>query len=52
MTSNKERIEALEARLGEVQDGMLRLEFGINDRMQHLDEDIKKLSEVLLSTKE
>ncbi|KAL9408780.1 hypothetical protein AB3S75_047212 [Citrus x aurantiifolia] len=48
MASDKERIEALEARLGEVQ----RLEFGINDKMQHLDEAINKLSEVVLSTKE
>ena len=46
MASDKERIEALEARLGEVQ----RLEFGINDKMQHLDEAINKLSEVPLTT--
>ena len=41
MTTNKERIEALEAGLGGVQDGMQRLEDTVN-----------KLSEILLSTRE
>ena len=41
MTTNKERIEALEAGLGGVQDGMQRLEDTVN-----------RLSEILLSTRE
>ena len=41
MATNKERIEALEAGLGGVQDGMQRLEDTVN-----------RLSEILLSTRE
>ncbi len=41
MATNKERIEALETRLGGVQDGMQRLEDTVN-----------RLSEILLSTRE
>ena len=41
MTSNKERIEALEVGLGRVQ-----------DRIQRLEEIVNKLSEALLPTKE
>ncbi|KAA8546792.1 hypothetical protein F0562_003221 [Nyssa sinensis] len=52
MASNKERIEALEAGLGGVQDGMQRLELGVTDKLRHLEETINKLSEALLSTKE
>jgi hypothetical protein len=51
-TSNKERIEALEARLGGVQDGMQQLELGVADKLHHLEETINKLSEAFLSTRE
>jgi len=50
--SNKERIEALEARLGGVQDGMQQLELGVADKLHHLEETINKLSEAFLSTRE
>ena len=43
MTTNKERIKALKARLGGVQDGMLRLELGVTDKLHHLEETINKL---------
>lgn len=52
MASNKERIEALEARLGGVQDGMHQLELGVTDKLHHLEETINKLSEAFLSTRE
>ncbi|KAL5565238.1 hypothetical protein UlMin_028402 [Ulmus minor] len=52
MASNKERIEALEAGLGGVQDGMLRMELGVTDKLHHLEETINKLSEAFLSTRE
>ncbi|KAJ0007378.1 hypothetical protein Pint_29904 [Pistacia integerrima] len=52
MASNKERIEALEARLGGVQDGLQRLELGVTDTLHRLEETINKLSEAVLPTKE
>jgi len=52
MASNKERIEALEAGLGGVQDGMQQLELGVTDKLHHLEETINKLSEAFLSTRE
>ena len=52
MASNKERIKALEAGLGGVQDGMQWLELGVTDKLHHLEETINKLSEALHSTKE
>ena len=48
MTTNKERLEALEAGFGGIQDGMQRLEETINRR---LEETVNRLSEVFLSTK-
>ena len=52
MASNKERIEALEAGLDGVQDGMHQLELGVTDKLHHLEETINKLSEAFLSTRE
>jgi hypothetical protein len=52
MASNKERIEALEAGLGGVQDGMQQLELGVADKLHHLEETINRLSEAFLSTRE
>ncbi|KAJ0014821.1 hypothetical protein Pint_21564 [Pistacia integerrima] len=45
MASNKERIEALEAGLDGVQDGMQRLELSVTDKLHRLEETINKLSE-------
>ena len=47
MTTNKERIEGLEAGLGGVQDGMQQLELAVTDKLHYLKETINKLSEVM-----
>ena len=51
MTTNKERIELLEGGLGGVQEGMQRMEVGITDKIQRLEETIAKLSEAFLSSR-
>ena len=51
MSTNKERIEHLEEGLGGVQDGMQRMEVGITDKIQQLEDTIAKLSEALLSSR-
>ncbi|KAL6350705.1 hypothetical protein AAG906_028162 [Vitis piasezkii] len=51
MTTNKERIELLEEKLGGVQEGMQRMEVGITDKIQRLEETIAKLSEAFLSSR-
>ncbi|RVW14863.1 Transposon Tf2-11 polyprotein [Vitis vinifera] len=52
MTTNKERIELLEEKLGGVQEGMQRMEVGITDKIQRLEETIaKQLSEAFLSSR-
>lgn len=51
MATNKERIEILEQGLGGVQDEMQRLESGMGDRLQRLEETLKALSKVVLSTR-
>ncbi|RVW74045.1 hypothetical protein CK203_056398 [Vitis vinifera] len=51
MTTNKERIELLEEKLGGVQEGMQRMEVGITDKVQRLEETITKLSEAFLSSR-
>ena len=50
MASNKEHIEALEIRLGGVQDGLQQMELGMADKFNHLEATIQKLLEALLST--
>jgi len=52
MASNKERIEALDARLGGVQDGMQQLELDVAGKLHHLVETINRSSETFLSTRE
>ncbi|KAA8538317.1 hypothetical protein F0562_027860 [Nyssa sinensis] len=52
MASNKERIEALEAGLGGVQDGLHKMEVGMADRFHHLEGTINRLSDLLLATQE
>ena len=51
MATNKERIKHLEEGLGGVQDGMQRMEAGITDKIQQLEDTIAKLSEALLSSR-
>ncbi|KAA8528308.1 hypothetical protein F0562_035663 [Nyssa sinensis] len=52
MASNKERIEALEAGLRGVQDGLHKMEVGMADRFHHLEGTINRLSDLLLVTQE
>ncbi|KAH9658745.1 hypothetical protein KPL70_023603 [Citrus sinensis] len=51
MATNKERTELLEAGLGSLQDGMNRMELGINDRLHHLEETLNKLTETIMASK-
>ncbi|KAH9696914.1 hypothetical protein KPL71_023390 [Citrus sinensis] len=51
MTTNKERIERIEADLGNLQDRMEQMEVGINDKLQRLEETINKLVESNNATK-
>ena len=43
MGTNKERIEHLESGLGIGQDGLQRMELGVNDKLQHLEETLHRL---------
>jgi hypothetical protein len=52
MGTNKERIEHLEIVLGEVQDGLHRMEIDIADRHRHLEETLNRLSDILLANQE
>ena len=45
MTTNKERIERIEADLESLQDRISRMEFGINDKLQRMEDTISKLAE-------
>jgi len=49
MGTNKERIEQLEAGLGEVQNGLHRMELGMIDKLHHLEGTLNRLSDVLLA---
>ncbi|KAH9647661.1 Wall-associated receptor kinase-like 22 [Citrus sinensis] len=51
MTTNKERIERVEAELGSMQDSMQRMEMGINDKLHHLEEVISKLADSISASK-
>ncbi|KAL9441130.1 hypothetical protein AB3S75_019745 [Citrus x aurantiifolia] len=51
MATNKERIEILEQRVRGLQDEVHKLRLEMNDRMQHLEESLKTLSNVVLSSK-
>ncbi|KAH7572795.1 hypothetical protein JRO89_XS03G0015500 [Xanthoceras sorbifolium] len=48
MANNKEKIELLEVGLGGVQNGLRRMELGLIDKIQQLEDTITKLSEALL----
>jgi len=52
MGTNKERIEQLEVRLDEVQNGLHRMELGMTDKLQHLEKTHNRLSDVLLADQE
>ncbi|KAA8546583.1 hypothetical protein F0562_002678 [Nyssa sinensis] len=52
MGTNKERIEHLEFGLGAIQEGLQRMEFGMNDKLHHFEEALNRLSNVLLSNPE
>lgn len=51
MTTNKERIEMLEQGVGDLQDEVQRLGLGMNNPMQRLEESLKALVNVVLSSK-
>ncbi|KAJ0020095.1 hypothetical protein Pint_31747 [Pistacia integerrima] len=52
MGTNKERIEHLESRLGAVQERLQQMEFGMNDKLHHLEEALNRLSNMLLANPE
>ncbi|GJT09596.1 hypothetical protein Tco_0856638 [Tanacetum coccineum] len=51
MASNKDRIENLEAALGQLKDGIAEMIVGFADKFQHLEDIVTKLSDVVLSGK-
>ena len=51
MTTNKERIENLEAGLVGVQGGFQRMEMDVGNKLHQLEEAISKLSEILRANK-
>ncbi|GJY17524.1 hypothetical protein Tco_0389015 [Tanacetum coccineum] len=51
MASNKDRIENLEAALGQIQDGIPEMKIGFADKFQHLEEIVTKLFDAVLSGK-
>lgn len=51
MTTNKERIEMLEQGVGDLEDEVQRLGLGMNNPMQRLEESLKALVNVVLSSK-
>lgn len=52
MGTNKEQIERLEARLGEAQDELHRMELGMANRLRHVEETLNRLFDVLLIDQE
>ena len=52
MSTNKERIESLEAGLDGLQDGAHRMELGMADKFNQLEATLNRISEVLFSNKE
>ncbi|GKC07813.1 hypothetical protein Tco_0999423 [Tanacetum coccineum] len=51
MASNKDRIENLEAALGQLQDGIAEMKISFADKFQHLEGIVTKLSDTVLSGK-
>ncbi|KAA8531390.1 hypothetical protein F0562_006114 [Nyssa sinensis] len=52
MTTNRERIENLEAGFGAMQDGLHQMELDMADKLHHLEETLNRLSDVLFNSKE
>lgn len=50
--SNKERIEQLEASVGVLQDSFSRLELGVADKLNQMEDTLKRLIETLLANQE
>jgi hypothetical protein len=46
---NKERIKSLEDGMGGLQNSFSRMKIGVNDKLHQIEDDLSKLSEVLLS---
>ena len=51
MMTNKERIERIEADLKSMESRMERMEIGINDKLQRLEDTISKLAETFNASK-
>ena len=51
MSTNKERIEILEAGLGGLQDGIQRMELGMADKFNQLEATLTRMSEAFFSNK-
>lgn len=47
-----ERIESLQAAFGGLQNGLSKMELGVNDKIQHLEDTINNLPEALVANKE
>ena len=52
MMTNKERIERIEADLKSMESRMERMEIGINDKLQRLEDTISKLAETFNASKD
>lgn len=52
MASDKERIEKLEEGLGNVQDNLQRMEMGIVDKFQRLEDTFSRMSDAFLANRE
>ena len=52
MSTNKERIESLEAGLDGLQDGVHQMELGMVDKFSQLEATLNRISKVLFSSKE
>lgn len=52
MTTNKERIENLEAVLGGLQDNLSKMELSVTNKSHRLENAISKIAEALLSKQE
>ena len=52
MGTNKERIEQLEVGRGGVQDKLDSMEQGMSDKLQHLEETINRLANIMLVNQE
>ncbi|KAH9671355.1 hypothetical protein KPL70_017339 [Citrus sinensis] len=51
MATNKERIERIEADIGNLQNKMEQIEIGINDKLQRLEDTLSKLAESFSATR-